>query len=423
LPELEALVAAPPALVPRAVGKPAMDAVSPPPELPDNLETMSDRALVTAVVGTLGSPPAAEADSFVLHAPLELMARAELLPSVVPAERGTARQRIVEIARDWADHAPLLPPPTEPPSLSLAAAVAAGDLDEADRAIVDLATHRTVDQFVAGAADALLTHLGGAAHLAIFLDQLTRVSRSGASAMVAARALVRDLARHPGWTIGWIDDPSPGAGGSVRTLTEVVANPQSAGDPGSTFIYPTMHLVDSTGMAAELLRGPTRALPVEEARWQLLRIAAMSMLRDDPASAPYGWSHCLTMAQAALAVAPRTADPQRAVAVAATYVLGFRATLSNTTIDLDWQPPKRSADEAFGDAHPDDVVARAWHTARADRWECELATYAATHHDAHLAKYVLACLHAAHDDPGAAPLYRAAAARLAVWWRDADAAR
>jgi hypothetical protein len=52
-----------------------------------------------------------------------------------------------------------------------------------------------------------------------------------------------------------------------------------------------------------------------------------------------------------------------------------------------------------------------------------LATAAAVHHDAHRVKYTLACLEAAGDDPGAAPLYLAAAAHLNAWWeahRDDD---
>jgi hypothetical protein len=180
-----------------------------------------------------------------------------------------------------------------------------------------------------------------------------------------------------------------------------------------------MHLVDATGMAAELLTAPSRSLPLDEARRQLLRIAAVSMLQDDPTHAPYGWSHCLTMPQAALAVAPRTADPQRAVAIAATYVLGFRATQSSTPIDLDRQPGRPIRSGRLLEADCDDAVALAWHTEDPLRVERELATYAATHHDAHLAKYTLACLHAAHGDPDAAPLFRAAATRLAIWWRDA----
>ena len=43
--------------------------------------------------------------------------------------------------------------------------------------------------------------------------------------------------------------------------------------------------------------------------------------------------------------------------------------------------------------------------------------YAATHPDAHLAEYTLACLDAAADDPGASRLFLAAGAYLGSWWR------
>ena len=46
----------------------------------------------------------------------------------------------------------------------------------------------------------------------------------------------------------------------------------------------------------------------------------------------------------------------------------------------------------------------------------ELAARAATHEDAHLAKYTLACLDAAADDPSQRRLYLAAAAYLGAWW-------
>ena len=53
------------------------------------------------------------------------------------------------------------------------------------------------------------------------------------------------------------------------------------------------------------------------------------MLQDDPAHAPYGWTHCLTLAQAAAIWPPATDNPLRAVAVAATHVVGFRAALGH----------------------------------------------------------------------------------------------
>ena len=41
--------------------------------------------------------------------------------------------------------------------------------------------------------------------------------------------------------------------------------------------------------------------------------------------APYGWTHCLTLSQAVLSIRPWIADPTRAAAIAATYVVAFRA--------------------------------------------------------------------------------------------------
>jgi hypothetical protein len=383
-----------------------------------DLASLSDRDLATTVLETLTSPPAADADSFVLHAPLELMARAELLPSVEPSHRGEARQRIVDIADEWTSHTPHEPPPTARPTLSLPEAITAGDLADADRALGDIATQQTIDQFVTTAGNTLLGHLGGAGHLAIFLDQLTRQHRPSPALITSGRALVRDLARHPDWTIRWVDAAPTDNHRPAKSFLDILADPPSAGDPGSNFIYPTMHLVDANGMGAELLTAPTQSMPVDEARRQLLRIAAMSMLQDDPANAPYGWSHCLTMPQAVLAVAPRTADPRRAIGIAATYVLGFRSTLSSTPLDLGWSPSRPNTRGRLLDAECNDAIARAWHTDEPRSVETELATYAATHHDAHLAKYTLACLHAANTDPDDAPLFRAAATRLAIWWRD-----
>ena len=63
-----------------------------------------------------------------------------------------------------------------------------------------------------------------------------------------------------------------------------------------------------------------------------------------------------------------------------------------------------------------------WHTTNAERPAvmARLASRAATHEDAHLAKYTLACIDAARDDPGASRLYLAAAAHLSAWWRNAE---
>src|SRR5262249_50693305 len=59
-----------------------------------DLALLSDAGLCEGVAGLLAVPGRPPADSFVLHAPLELLARTALLPLVHPASRERARQRI-----------------------------------------------------------------------------------------------------------------------------------------------------------------------------------------------------------------------------------------------------------------------------------------------------------------------------------------
>jgi hypothetical protein len=144
------------------------------------------------------------------------------------------------------------------------------------------------------------------------------------------------------------------------------------------------------------------------------------MLQEPPANAPYGWTHCLTMAQAALHCARWCRDPSLAVRVAATYVLGFRAAHATAPLELALEP--RRYDLPFDDAVEAgraEAAGAAYHAAEPAHVVGRLATYAATHEDAHLVKYVVACLRAAHLDPDAARLYLAAAASLCAYWASA----
>jgi hypothetical protein len=151
------------------------------------------------------------------------------------------------------------------------------------------------------------------------------------------------------------------------------------------------------------------------------------MIQDEPSSAPYGWTHCLSLPQAALSIADRASDPQVAIDVAATYVLGYRATQSSTPIDPTWAPerPAQSTDGEVVDVvglEPAAAAATVWHADADQRSRIvgQLVDHAAPHHDAHLAKYTLACLDAARTDPGAAHVFLAAAAHLAAWWHRSD---
>jgi hypothetical protein len=403
-----------------------------------DLGAVPDARLCELVAELIARPKVAQADSFVLHAPLELLARTALLQMVEPQARELARQRIVWLGATYAAAGEEVGPPhrrsyNDPETAvdHLASALWAGDLDEAgDAASWVAATVSPVD-ISRALAEAVLPRLSAAGHGSIFLYLLPRIAPRSATAAGMVRGLVRELARQPDWNVTW-HRLRQRSGKSSGDLVERLLRPPSPGDPGSNFIYPTMSLVDRSGLAAEVLDRPTQSLDIRQARQDLLRVAAWSMVQDDPDHAPYGWSHCLTMPQAALGVhgvagIPESgADPEHAIAVAATYVLGFRSTLGRVTLDPGWVPDPPSASDPLDSLaeSPDEAASGVWHAPESaiPAIIARLATHAAIHHDAHLAKYTLACLDATNADPAAGRLFLSAAAYLGAWWtqRPAD---
>ena len=391
------------------------------------LGRITDAELLHAACELLSIPRDEAADSFTLHAPMELMARARLLPMVSTQERESARQRIARIAATWSTTgAPIETAGNseldERPLDALTEALRDGDTETADRAFVSLCARRDQDQIVDDLVDIVLPHLGGAAHGAIFLELLPRFRLTGINPALMARTLIAEIARNPDWQLRWFDQTRPEAT-TEASLTDRLVSPQADREPSSHFVQPTMALVNDTGLAHRTLADVTQHLSIEAARSQLLAIAAMSMLQDEPTNAPYGWTHCLTLPQATLSVAHRASDTQRAIDVAATYVLGFRATQSSGPIDPSWEPdpPQRFAHEVIH-LDPPVAAATAWHAKPEQRAHItqQLIDHAATHRDAHLAKYTVACLDAATQDPANGHLYVAAAAYLAGWWHHHD---
>ena len=192
----------------------------------------------------------------------------------------------------------------------------------------------------------------------------------------------------------------------------------TAAPDDSPFIYPVMSRVDRGGIAAGLLDPVTGGHDVAARGRAVLRASAWSMLLEPGDHAPYGWSHCLTMPQAVLGLTD-VVDPSTALAVASTFVVGFRSAFAVQPLEpvFPHDDPGLAVADAI-EAGPDAAAAAVWHHAHPTSPEVvgELATRASVQGDAHLVKYTLACLDAASDDRAHARLFLAAAASLSGWW-------
>jgi hypothetical protein len=389
----------------------------------------SDVELARDVAVTVARPRVDEADSFVLHAPLELLARLALLPMVRPASRVAARRRLHEIAGRYEAFGPGLADADVPDRADAATAarhlhdaIEAGDLAAVDAAAAWIGDHVAPAALPALLADEIVPRLAAAAHGPIYLYHLPRVVARGELPGGMLRPLAREIGREHEWRLTWPDElPDRPADGRPGAVFDAVAATPRLGVPGSDFIFPLMAQAERDGLAASLLGDAVAHAPLDGAARELLRAAALSMLAEPPTYAPYGWSHCLTMPQAVLALAlgGASSQPRRAVAVAATFVAGFRAAFATRDLPRSFapEPPGLDLPTALGSG-PDEAAAAAWHHPDDQRpaLVTELATRAAVHGDAHLVKYTLACLDAAAWDPAGARTYLAAAGRLHGYW-------
>ncbi|MCU1427851.1 MAG: hypothetical protein JWL83_1851 [Actinomycetia bacterium] len=388
--------------------------------------TWSRQRLVAAATRTIAVPRRAAADSFVLHAPLELLARAALLRFVAPAAEDAGRRRLVWLAASYDaagapvdELAPGAPPTLEAAAATLVAAITDGDLDAVDRYATFIggnATPRDVHRLLAGA---VAPSLAAAGHAPILFNLLPH----GDGQSTLLRGPARELACHPDWQLHWFDDATETAEAAAPTsLLDALLDVPMLGLPGSDFIYPVMSQVQDSGLAAKLLAGPLGAqTDPRQAGREILRVAAWSMLQEPPDHAPYGWTHCLTMPQAVLGCAGTGFPVRVALAIAATHVAGFRAALGQRHLVADAVPsatPETDWRSAL-DAEPAVAAASVWHAApsEVDAIVTELAGRASAHYDAHLVKYTLACLDARNTDPQYERTYLAAAASLTAWWQ------
>lgn len=368
------------------------------------LSRLSDAALTSAVAAAIATPKIEADTSFLTHAPLELLARHALLAMAPPEARDQIRRRIAAVAATYARAGDEIDAPGRAfASVAVAidacrGAVREGDVETADAALVFALPRVSARALGAALAETILPQLGAAGHAPILLAEMARVDGRIDAVGALLRAPLRAIVRVHDGRLTWQerrDSRAYSGDGAVELARRLAAVP-SRPSP-SSYILPTMQAVEADGFAASLLGDVTRDLSVDGARAAILRVALLSMLQDDPDAAPYGWTHALTMPMAVLDAAGAVADPASAVRIAATYALGFRATLRKRTIDLDAPAPEAA-------------------TADRDTPWTRLIAAAAKHEDAHFAKYVLAAHDAAAAVPSLAPLCRAAAERLAAWW-------
>lgn len=374
-----------------------------------------DQLAIDRAVAILSVPRHNPADSFVLHAPLELMARVGLLAHLPESARPTAIERIEALTDEYLAAGEPVDAPADVAfgsvddgAHALVAGIGDGDLDAVDAATVWLAANTSTVDLRRRLAGPIARSLGAAGHAPIGFYLLDRVA-GGVLPATLLRGPLREVARHPDWQLNWMEHAMTSDGSTTSLLDALCATP-NVGQPESTFIRPLMSHAEASGLPQRLV-GPLLDLPIDPiaAEQAISRVAAWSMLHDDPDHAPYGWSHCLTMPQAVIALADRDddgrgidggIDRRTALAIAATFVIGFRCALGNGPID-----PTTIHTTTIDPAAHTQV-----------RSTTELAAAASSHHDAHLVKYTLACIHAAERDRTFAKLYLAAAGYLGDWW-------
>ena len=158
------------------------------------MQSWSDRELVAAAGAMISRPKVDPANSFVLHAPLELLARAALLDHVEPAAKEHARRRIVWLAATYAaagasvdEPGPVATGSVDETGAALIAAIAAGDLEAVDGFAAHLGAHASAADLRRLLAGPVAPSLAAAGHASIFFSLLPRVAAAAAVPLTLLR--------------------------------------------------------------------------------------------------------------------------------------------------------------------------------------------------------------------------------------------
>lgn len=397
------------------------------------LDRYSDQELFQAAAESIARPKVAIRTSFEFHAPLELLARMSLLPLVAPEQRELARIQMVGVAAHYEAGGAEVPDP-EPlapacdraaAQAELRAAIEAGDTGRADAFCVSIAEQFGARGLIESLASLALKTLTAAAHIHIGLYLMARMwGDLGAVVSGLARAGARALAEGPDVCLKPVRSHREFHNielelGSILRDVPVV----KASGPG---VRGMIQAPEEAGLFESLI-GDSMLTSEDEQELETAfklacRVAAVSMLEDNAEQAKYGWSHTLTMPQAAWSLTrflPSISFGREAAHSALTWVIGFRSTIGSGALpsEPNLEPSSMPLREALSHS-PRAAAASVWSSSPDDWPEIvrELATAAAIRVDAHLVKYVRSSLDAAVLDPEHARLYYSAAAYLAAVW-------
>ena len=379
----------------------------------------SDRALLLACLAEMEGGTSG-LSSLEIHAPLEVMARYQLLPLVDSKRRATTRQNLAKAAWDFVEVA--VPPVLE-------ADERADGISGADLAVAPwLAVAGSLGEAMcqphsrSALAERICQQVGGAGHGQILLHHM----------LDADLHVRRKLLPHMQMFVRAFRDDSSTEGGAVipqlRPLLQ--ASPDAIDEflssitPRSTMETPHTGIrgVMARGQAVEVAEvGSASHRTPFEAAGDACAAAARMMLTAET-EMEYGWSHCLTLSDAAWGFVGRGNDAGAIVALS--YVTGFVSALGFPG----WPAPAPSAStqatgiaafrRALSSTSPEDAVAIALGASEElamAAWS-EVVSRASAMADAHLVKYVHSALRCASRKPEAEQIFLAAATRLLARW-------
>ena len=390
------------------------------------IENLSDHAVLMRCLDLIRDGTSGRS-SFELHTPLELMARYRLLPWVEGELRHTARAQMLATALDFRRIAKPFPAASGPRVERTSVSVDAPWQD-----LAAVLRHPRADDLQTVArqlADRILANVGGAGHGHLLL----------AFAREADGWACERLAPHLRSLVEWFasDEETDGAAlledlqplAAAKRVEDVAAFlaavPRNSAESEHGGIRGIVDCARQTGFDCQVEADPyARPLPRCVAA---LEVAARFMLLEDD-ELEYGWSHCLTLPEAACTLAEGATDggAELPTAVAVSYVAAFvsalrsgtplppRAGTSMKELDATRQHLRNAltGDDALRAAP---AVALRLNEAEATSAWTLICSLASVRPDAHLVKYTFACLRCANRSQHPRLFLAAAAKLLAAW--------